>query len=329
MRQLRRSRGERAFTLIELLVVIAIVGLLIALLLPAVQAAREAARWMQCQNNVKQIGLALHGYHGVWQAFPPAYLAQRLTGLELGPGWGWGTLILPYSEQRPLYDAANFDLGFGEVQVNRPDFPGGLFANNTVRRISISTFLCPSAGGGERPIDLGYNSAYIAESPGLYIASAGWMDSSRSPIQGTGVLYPNSRVAIGDINDGTSATLMIGERSRNLADAAWPGAFGSHSEPGPLCTKRGWPVESCVGLMFLLMGRTGPSSDIISGNIPGRSTPNAPGAGADGFWSRHPGGCHFLLCDGSARFLKETVDAQVFRALASRAGGEVIGADQY
>ena len=115
MRRLRRSRGERAFTLIELLVVIAIIAVLIALLLPAVQAAREAARRVQCANNLKQIGLALHGYHDVWQTFPPAYLARPVTGLELGAGWAWGTLILPYSEQRPVYDAANFDLGFGEV----------------------------------------------------------------------------------------------------------------------------------------------------------------------------------------------------------------------
>ena len=319
---------RRGFTLIELLVVITIIVVLIALLLPAVQSAREAGRRAQCANNLKQIGLALHGYHDVWQTFPPAYLAQPLTGLELGAGWGWGTLILPYSEQRPLYDAANFDLGFGEMQVNRPDFPGGLYANHTVRRISISMFLCPSAGG-DGPIDLGYNSADVAESPSQYIASAGWMDSSRSPIQGNGVLYPNSRVAIGDISDGTSASLMIGERSRNLADAAWPGVWGGYSEPGPLCTKRGWPIKSCVGLMFLLMGRTGPSSDILSGNIPGGNTPNYPGAGADGFWSRHPGGCEFLLCDGSVRFVKETLAPQVFQALASRAGSEVVGADAF
>src|SRR5260370_33750564 len=114
------------------------------------------------------------------------------------------------------------------------------------------------------------------------------MGASRRPVKGTGVLYPNSRVAIGDVSDGTSATLMIGERSRNLADATWSGVFGSHSLPVPLCTKVGWPVESCVGLMFLLMGRTGPSSDIISGSIPGGNTPNHPGAGRDDFWNpRH------------------------------------------
>jgi prepilin-type N-terminal cleavage/methylation domain-containing protein/prepilin-type processing-associated H-X9-DG protein len=313
------------FTLVELLVVIFIMGLLVALLLPAVQSAREAARRAQCANNLKQIGLALHGYHDVWKNFSPAYLTQHVTGLELGTGWAWGTLVLPYLEQRPVYDAANFDLGFGEVAAPLV----GLFENGTVRRVSVSMFLCPSAGGGEGPIDLGDGSAHLAISPGQYIASAGWMDSSQTPIQGTGVIYPNSRVAIADVSDGTSATLMIGERSRNLADAAWPGSFGSRTKPAPLCTKAGWPIQSCVGLMFLLMGRTGPSSDIISGSIPGGSTPNHPAAGADDFWSRHPGGCNFLFCDGSVRFVKGTVAPMVFGGLASRAGGEVIGADQY
>jgi prepilin-type N-terminal cleavage/methylation domain-containing protein len=100
----------RGFTLIELLVVIFVIGLLVALLLPAVQSARETARRAQCANNLKQIGLAVHGYHGVWQSFPPAYLTQHATGLELGTGWAWGTLVQPYLEQRPLYNAANFDL---------------------------------------------------------------------------------------------------------------------------------------------------------------------------------------------------------------------------
>ena len=174
-------------------------------------------------------------------------------------------------------------------------------------QISVSSFLCPSDdGGGEGPIDLGYDSAHVIGAPGQYIASAGWMNTSAYPITGTGVLYPNSRVAIGDVRDGTSATLMIGERSRKVADAAWSGVLWSHATPAPLCTKVGWPVQSCVGVMFLLMGRTGPSSDIVSGSIPGGNSLKLQEAGADGFASLHPGGCPFLLCDGSVRFLKET-----------------------
>jgi prepilin-type processing-associated H-X9-DG protein len=315
--------------LIELMVVIAIVGLLIALLLPAVQSARDAVRRLQCASNLKEIGLALHEYHDVWQAFPPAYLTRPVvTGVELDSGWAWGTLILPYLEQRPVYAAANFDFSFGSAYVRDPRGLLGLFVNRTVMRTSISMFLCPSAEGGEGPLELGYDSGTVAGSPGQYIASAGWMDSSVLPITGTGVLYPNSQGAIGDVSDGSSATLLIGERSRNLTDVAWSGVLGI-SPPLPLCTKSGWPVKSCVGLMFLLMGRTGPPSDIVSGSIPGGNTPNYPGAGADGFWSHHSGGCQFLLCDGSVRLVKETLAPQVFQALASRAGGEVIGADQY
>jgi prepilin-type N-terminal cleavage/methylation domain-containing protein len=336
MSLLRSSRGERAFTLIELVVVSAIIALLIGLLLPAVQTAREAARRIQCQNNLRQVGLAMHGYHDVWHTFPPAYLApsalrpnRPVTDFEIGSGWAWGTLILPYLEQRPVYDAANFDFAFGSADSTNPLGILGLNANRTVMKTSVSTFLCPSDGGGEGPIDLGYNSTHLSGSPGQYIASAGWMDSSEYQIKGTGVLYPNSRVAIGDVRDGTTVTLMIGERSRNLADAAWSGVLWSYSTPAPLCTKASWPVRSCVAVMFLLMGRTGPSSDILSGAIPGGNTPNYRGAGADCFWSRHPGGCEFLLCDGSVRFIKETVGPQVFQALATRAGGEVIGADQF
>ncbi|SIN77223.1 prepilin-type processing-associated H-X9-DG domain-containing protein [Singulisphaera sp. GP187] len=267
----------------------------------------------------------MHGYHDVWHSFPPAYLTRQSTGLELGTGWAWGTLILPYLEQKPLYDAANFDLGFGEV--SGPLL--GLRENKTVRLVSLSMFLCPSAEGGEGPIDLGAGSSRVAISPGQYIASAGWLDTSKTPVKGAGVLYPNSRVAIAAVSDGTSTTLMIGERSRNLADASWPGSFGSLADPAPLCTKPGRPTQSCVGMMFLLMGRSGPSSDIVSGSIPGGNTPNAPGSGADGFASLHPGGCQFLLADGSVRFMRDAVAPTVFQALASRAGGEILGADQY
>ncbi len=246
MRRHHRLRKQFAFTVIELLVVIAIIAILIGLLLPAAQTAREAARRMMCQNQLMQIGLAMHGYHAAWQSFPPGYLApyatrpnRPVTDFELGAGWAWGTLILPYLEQRPVYDAANFDFSFGQAVAGDP----GLASNRTVMQMSIAMFLCPSDRGGEGPIRLGYDSASVFGSPGQYIASAGWMNSSVYNVTGTGVFYPNSRVAIADISDGTSATLMIGERSRDLADSAWSGVMWSDATPAPLCTKLGWPVN--------------------------------------------------------------------------------------
>ena len=125
---------RRAFTLIELLVVIAIIAVLIALLLPAVQAAREAARRMQCTNNLKQIGIALHNYHAAIGAFPPGYLSlmDPVTFDNDGPGWGWASFSLNQMEQLPVYNSINFVLGI--------EFP----ANQTARLTMIGSFLCPS-----------------------------------------------------------------------------------------------------------------------------------------------------------------------------------------
>jgi prepilin-type N-terminal cleavage/methylation domain-containing protein len=171
---------RRAFTLIELLVVIAIIAVLIGLLLPAVQAARR----LQRQNNLMQIGMAMHGYHDVWLSFPPAYLAPYATSpnrpsndFEIGSGWAWGSLILPCLGQKPVHDAANFDFSFGGADGENPVGILGLNVNRTVMRTSLSMFRCPSDGGGEGPIDLG-SSALVFGSPGQYIALAGWMNSS-------------------------------------------------------------------------------------------------------------------------------------------------------
>jgi prepilin-type N-terminal cleavage/methylation domain-containing protein len=249
MRRLRRTHGERAFTLIELLVVIAIIAVLIGLLLPAVQAARR----LQCQNNLKQIGMAMHVYHDAWLRFPPAYLApyatspnRPVTDFEIGSGWAWGTLILPCLEQKPVYDAANFDFSFGSADGTNPVGILGLNVNRTVMRTSLSMFLCPSDGGGEGPIDLG-GGALVFGSPGQYIASAGWMNSSEYQINGTGVLFPNSRVTIGDVSDGTSATMMIGERSRKLADAACPAYSGAIRRQSPFAPRWAGPSNRVSG----------------------------------------------------------------------------------
>ena len=162
-----RLPRQRGISLIELLVVITIIAILIARLLPAVQAAREAARRARCANNLKQIGLAIHNYHGAVGGFPPGYVSivpgGKPTDLEFGPGWGWGTMVLQFIEQTALYDAVNFNLPISD--------PG----SQTVRASKLSVHLCPSSDGAG-PIRLSDSSgkSLVNElSPGQYVASAG------------------------------------------------------------------------------------------------------------------------------------------------------------
>jgi prepilin-type N-terminal cleavage/methylation domain-containing protein/prepilin-type processing-associated H-X9-DG protein len=319
--------GPRAFTLLELLVVVLIISVLAALLIPAVQVAREASRRTQCINHLKQLGLAMHQYHGSNQSYPAGLLSkvqlQPDGTLSVPPGWAWGTPILPDLEQGQLYNAANFSLSFMNP------------AQTTVLTTNLDMFLCPtSPGGPSTTIDYGRSQITLhGLSTGHYIASAGWLDSSNVTntqlLQGNGVFFPNSRVAMSSITDGTSTTLMIGERSANVSAVAWPGAAGSSGNVLRLCTMSSWPNHSCVLGIFLVLGRTGPSTDVIQGNPPVANTPNNPGAGADGFWSWHPGGCNFLMCDGSARLIKQSISPEVFTALGSRNGGDVVGGDSY
>jgi prepilin-type N-terminal cleavage/methylation domain-containing protein/prepilin-type processing-associated H-X9-DG protein len=306
---------NRGFTLIELLVVIAIIGVLIALLLPAVQAAREAARRAQCSNNLKQIGLAMHNYHDRHDTFPPGYITLTQTSQpnspETGPGWGWGTMILDDLEQKPLYDAVNFGL-----QITHP-------ASRTARTATLASFLCPSDPIGARPVSLADASGNVLVSdlaPGQYVASAGQWEIEEFPARNNGLFYRNSRVGLRDITDGSSQTLMVGERSRNLADATRVGVVPF----ARVCTNPSWRVQDCETACVMILGHTGPSP-----NQQWVDVPNYKGAGADDFWSLHPGGCNFAFADGSVRFVKETINPHVFSFLSTRSGGEVVSADQY
>ena len=309
------SRISRAFTLIELLVVIAIIAVLIALLLPAVQAARESARRTQCLNNLKQIGLAIHNYHGTHDTFPPGYISNtqgnQSTGQDIGPGWGWGAMLLNNLEQSPLYNSVNFSLLTSD--------PG----SQTVRMASLSVFLCPSNAGVTGPLTIkdGTGNVLVSDlTPGQYVAVAGQWEPEEFPAPNNGIFYRNSRIGLRDITDGSSNTLMAGERSQNVANATWVGMIPF----GQACNNPKWPVQDCEASNVLILGHTGPSPDEAWIDVP-----NYKKAGADDFHSLHPGGCNFLFGDGSIRFVKETVNPQVFSYLATRAGGEVVGSDQF
>jgi prepilin-type processing-associated H-X9-DG protein/prepilin-type N-terminal cleavage/methylation domain-containing protein len=307
-----KLQHARAFTLIEILVVITIIAVLIGLLLPAVQGAREAARRAQCSNNLRQIGLAMHNYHSAQDTFPPAYITTVVNNPaspETGPGWGWGVMILNGLEQRPLYNAANFSLQITD--------PGSI----TVRTAILSVYLCPS-NVGNGPVTVRNPAGTVLStdlSAGQYVASAGQLEPDEYPDSNNGVFYRNSRNGIRDIMDGSSTTLMAGERSRNVADATWVGAIST----ARLCTNPKWQVQECGPASVMVLSHTG---SLATGTI---YVPNSKSSMVDDYWSLHPGGCNFLFCDGSVRFVKESVNPSIFSYLSTRAGGEIVSSDQF
>jgi len=195
--------------------------------------------------------------------------------------------------------------------------------SHTVRKSSFSVFLCPSNTGGISPLTIkdGSGNVLVSDlSPGQYVAVAGQLEPEEFPALNKGLFYRNSKISLRDITDGSSTTLMAGERSQNVANATWMGMIPF----GESCNNPSWPVRDCEASNVLILGHTGPSPD-----EPWVDVPNNKKAGADDFNSLHPGGCNFLFGDGSIRFLKETIDPQVFSYLSTRSGGEAVSSDQY
>ena len=296
-------RQGRGFTLIELLVVIAIIGLLIALLLPAVQSAREAARRSQCLNNLKQIGLALANYESAQKTLPPGYITGvDPTGNDLGPGWGWASMILPQIEQAPLFSAINFSIPI---------------VGQTVRLTTLSAYLCPSDPAPLAwPVSMRDASGNPISLLGQVAASnhVGVFGTSDPGVDGDGLFYRNSAVAYRDITDGLSQTLAVGERGHRLGEATWTG-----SVPGAVL----FPADN-DGIGY---PRAEDAAGMILGHAGGRRGPGDPNGEVNQFFSEHPGGVNFLFADGSVRFLKTTLSSPTFHALATRAGGETLSGD--
>ena len=290
---------RKAFTLIELLVVIAIIAILIALLLPAIQQAREAARRSNCQNNLKQISLALHNYHETHSTFPPGWIGVNASGQPFvhGPnGWGWAAMILPEMDQRPLFEKLNFF-----VSVAAP-------ANSFGREIVIASYRCPS--------DLLQSQWEIrqAGSPGTVLAKlaaasyigsfgTGKLDDCRSMPAGRrcysdGVFSHLSTTQFRDIQDGTSHTLLVGER-KSGSEIGWNSTWTGVVPRGEDAFAR-------------ILGVTD-------------HTPNHRASHFEDFSSHHPGGAQFGFADGRVSFLSESIDAGVYKSLATIRGREVSG----
>jgi prepilin-type N-terminal cleavage/methylation domain-containing protein/prepilin-type processing-associated H-X9-DG protein len=303
----RRGR-VRAFTLIELLVVLAIIAVLIALLLPAVQAAREAARRSQCVNNLKQIGLALANYEQAMKFLPPGYISNFDTnGNDTGPGWGWASMVLPQVEQPALFNSLNFNLA---IEVP---------ANQTSRVVLINSFLCPSDTvvspfwAVQRDLNTGAPTGNICQ-----VASSNYVGvnglSEPGP-DGEGVFFRNSQLAFRDVTDGTSQTVFVGERSHLLGDATWVGAVtGAVMYPTGNIGRK--VAELTPGMVLSHAGEQVGPGDLNSE--------------VNQFYSLHAGrGVNFLFGDGHVAFVKTTINYNAYRALATRAGGEVVSADAY
>ena len=300
----RPHRPPAGFTLIELLVVMAIISVLVALLLPAVQATRAAARRSQCLNNLMQLGLALKSYEAAFEVLPSGAVdaAGPITNNPVGYGFGWMTQVLPHIDQRPAYNRLNFQVGV---------YDG---ANTTTRAVLIGVLLCPSAIGATRMPATGTTPP--ASLPALTNYAAVHHDAE-APIDATnnGSFFLNSAVRYEDIADGSSQTLFLGEKATTGVDLGW--ASGSRAT----LRNAGWLINGGPVVVA-------PPATPAPGSAPPTATPPALIA-VGGFSSLHPGGANFGLGDGSVRFLRDSTHPTVYAALANRNDGAPIGGDQY
>lgn len=276
------------FTLVELLVVITIIGVLTALLLPAVQSAREAARRLECLNHLKQIGLAIHGYEGSHGVFPPAYTRQ--------PQHFMLTYILPYADQRPVFDRYRFDRNWNASE------------NRLARETEIGLFRCPSAPGGRR---------FTTD----YTTCEDFGPAAQSALRAAGVAprsnwenifrpkrlpdYPNAQPCrVADVTDGLSNTFMLFEDGGRPYEYRLGRATGRNDVTGAP-----WADDEAEIWVHDVCGSTQTINCSNNNEI----------------YSFHPGGANFLFGDGSARFLSQTLAAETFVSLFTRAAGDLSG----
>ncbi|MCX7422326.1 MAG: DUF1559 domain-containing protein [Planctomycetia bacterium] len=292
-----RSRC-RGFTLIELLVVIAIIAILIALLLPAVQQTREAARRPQCKNNLKQFGLGLHGYHDNNRVLPSGWIGVspgNVVDPEGPSGWGWGAMVLPQVDQAPFFRSLNLRLSVTDA------------ANVSFIQTLLPVFRCPSDTGPEKWVINDETSGMPITTLAIanYVAAFGTTeleDCEGQPLPfqcvGNGASFHNSSLRFNHFTDGLSTTILIGERKSNPSlgwHSTWVGVVSGGEEA-----------------FTRILG--------VADHVP-----NDPAGHFDDFSSHHTGGAHFVMGDGAVRFISSVVSHSVYQGLNTRQGREVIG----
>lgn len=310
----RWRRGpRRGFTLIELLVVIAIIALLVALLLPAVQQVREAARKNQCQDHLHNLGIALHSYEAAFQRFPPGWIGVSAGRHDMfgSNGFAWGTMLLPFAEQKPLYD---------RLDTRRPIVDP---VNVEFLRTPLAVFICPSDPQPETweigdEHDPSTKLATLASANYVGVFGSGpnqpggrdledchdlWHVSGvGAHCRSNGLLYHNSSLRMSDITDGTSNTFAIGERltipygTTRTHNSTWSGVIPDGEEA-----------------MARVLG--------VTDHTPNSN--NAMTPHLDDFSSYHPGGVQFVNCDGHVVFISENINLELYQWLSTVGNGEV------
>ncbi len=308
---------RRGFTLVELLVVIAIIGVLIALLLPAVQQAREAARRMQCTNQMKQLGLALHNYHDTFLSFPPGNFGRSAS--ESFNSYNWRVNLLPFIEQSALYDSLSLNDEF------RGDSLG---ANPILRELVVPGLNCPSSPLDPLSDPVGQNTEkaqcihYVGISgaaPSTTQPGVGYVDCGYGWFADNGMLPTNEATRLRDATDGTSNVLLVAEQSGHVEKrditanyrGGWVGANLNHTVKNPSCNRVYFSGTTTV--------RYGINHNIASTGANAQYHHNTV------VNSFHPGGVNGLLGDASTRFFPETMNLDTFKRLSVRNDGEVLG----
>lgn len=344
---MNKASCGRGFTLVELLVVIAIIGILVALLLPAIQAAREAARRTECSNNFKQIGLALHNYHDSYERLPLGVWATSQGR------WGssWWAAILPYSEQGAGYDQLTFIGNHPGWTHNTGASPGstlgvseGYYNGNIFHGVSIPMMVCPSSPleplkdtGGGRRINAPHYVGIAGATNGNGFTNVSREQrrccnccngqANRSYISGGGTLIPNESLKFAAIKDGTSTTLAVGECSDFVYDNTGPARMKSVQ----VNSNHGWLMGTpnrqkvkdstsrfsrCYNITTI---RYPPNSVAVTMD----GVANNDGQN-NGIYSAHPGGTQAVLVDGSVRLISDDINMYTLRILATRHDGQAV-----